>query len=471
MRCLCLLLASSLLILSACGRSAWPGLPDLPQKDWLGGEAKDSEAVPDLYEPDKTYTADELVWLAIQQSPVLNKGTINLEIQQVAKRDAQWRYLPEMSLVYTISNNMTRYYQNDSRRGATYGEMAYQLGFAGSLANPVGTYLTNRSQDELMKVAILTQRRSIVDVIRQALNSLIIIDRLEQGIDALNSQLEEAHAREDVSAIRQNTSFNLFSQTSVQTDYLREVELRMREREMALNLEKTNLKRIIGLGLDQNLKVDAGSVHALLDKFQPQNLSWKKCWDTSIEKHLAYQQVRLEEANIWLAWAQYVPGIGIAVNESAPKGQAQLSNDKPDEFLHITFSLPILDWGRRARGAESASLRKRQRMLDLIEAERQFGQNWRRLEQESELALARTETRAHSVETAQRRLGAAEVAFRNGTADRTALSDFRIRLLDQTQAWLDARQQQAQTKLNWMNTSAELGNYFLGTAGLTETTN
>lgn len=455
--------------IAGCAQTSWPGLPDLPQKDWLKSDKKespkDAEKIP-IYSADKTLGIDDLVWLAIQQSPIISKGSINLEVQEIQKRDAQWSYLPEMHLYYTISNNVTRKNEgNPQVKGQDYGETAYQLSFGGQFRNPVATYFNNKAQDELEQVAVVTQRKGIADVIRDIARALLQINLQEETISILEQQLGHAHKKSEYASEKEKNHYDPWNSSTLNEDIEKDLELRLRETRLALTVQRTRLKQLVGVDLNRSLKVDAKSVFKFLDLFKPDSLNWKNCWDNTEDRYLLRQQIRLEQANVMLAWAQYMPNIGIAVNENAPNGQAQPAEGQTDEFVHLTIDLPLLDWGHRWRMAEISGARKRQRQIDEIQRERDYRERWTGFEQELLLARARLDRREHAVQNARKRAESLEVAFKHGVVDRSALYDFANRELESRFAVLHAQLQLAECKLGWAHFASFISNHFLGKAG------
>lgn len=470
-----LLLFILLAMLPACSRS-YPGLPDLPEKDWLNPDKKEKPASAnlDIYSPDKTLSMDDLVWLAIQQSPAISSGRVNLDIQEINKRDAKWRYIPELHVLYTISNNITRYNENDptikNMEDSGYGETKYQLSFSGYFNNPVATYFSVKAADELLQVAIVTQRKAIAQVINQIAVSLLAIDLYEQTIASLKKSLEMAKKRAEIVAVREKHETRLYNPGSVHEDNIRELELRIREDEINLMAERFNLKRIVGLDSKQALKVDAKSVYGLLDKFNMDALNWQDVWKRTEDNYLLRQQVRLEQANVMLAWAQYMPNISFVINESAPNGQAQPANAETDQFLHITFDFPILDWGHRWRMAETAEARQRQRRLDEIQREREYGDRWEKMRQDLLLAQTRLERARISADNAAKRLQAVEIAATAGSgATYVEVADLAQQETEKELAMLHTARGCALARLAWIHEASGLSNHYLGKAGYEET--
>lgn len=456
------------LILSGCGSAAYEGLPDLPEKDWLTRKVEKSvdsveSSELDFYQPDKVHSFKDLVYLSIQSSPVISQGRINLEVQQIARRDAMWRYLPEMHLLYTISNNITKY--NESQFGKyddTYGKTQYQISFTGVFNNPVATYFSVEAQNELMQVAVSTQRKAISECILNIANLLLLIELQEKNIDSLKKMLVQAERQLGFAQTQEKFAPNILEPASLSEEALQDIRLRLRSAEMELALNRTQLKLLVGIDVNKSLKVDPSGVHEMLSAFSPQNLDWKDCWEQTEDRYLLRQQVRLEEANVYLAWAQYVPNISMVLNENPPNGQSQAAGARTDQFFHLTFDFPLLDWGHRYRMAAMSGAKRRQRMLDEIQKQREYGQRWVTMEQQLLLAQARSEQRAFAVQAAQKNFAAVQIAFDHGTVGLDALINAHQSGIEKALLANQAAYDATKNKLDWMYFSSELTKFFLG---------
>lgn len=463
--CYRLLIALLLLHLCGCGIAS---LPELPEKDWIdaGGEKNSlssgtSTKGTSLYDSEKIYSFKDVVYLAMQQSPLVARGSINLSLQQIAKRDAQWRYLPELHLIYVISNNVTKYNEGTQYAGRKYGETEYQLSFSGYFNNPINTFFAVKAQNELEKIAISTQEKAISECIQEIAAIFLTIEFKENTITLLNNLKSTGKKKKEIASVKATYSTDLFNQVSVNEDFEGDVNLRLREAETELRLQRLRLKRLVGVDYSLALNIDAHSVHDVIDTFQPEGMTWQTCWEHTTDSYLLRQQIRLENANILVAWAQYVPNVGININDSPPKGQAQYQEAETDQFLHLTLDFPLLDWGRRLRMAETARANKRLRRLDELERRRDYGLRWQELEQELALARARREQRNRAAANAAQRVRAVEAAYTNGVTDLAAVEAFRQTALENSLAALAADYGVAVAKLRWMHHAAALGDKFL----------
>ena len=464
----CIILAVAILI-SGCGSTSYQGLPDLPEKDWLASKAENHEKNSEntnveFYQHDKIHSFQDLVYLAIQSSPVISQGRINLEVQQISRRDALWKYLPEVHLLYTISNNITKY--NESQIGkfdSSYGKTQYQVSFTGVFNNPVANYFNVQAQEELMQVAISTQRKAIGDCIQSIADILLTIDLKEKSVESLKKMLKSAEKMRDFALTKEEFQPDLNKPASQSEEIVQDIRLRLRTAEMELSLARSQLKLLVGIDVSKVLKVDPSGVYETLSTFIPQKYRWQDCWEQTEERYLLRQQVRLEEANVYLAWAQYVPNISMVLNENPPNGQSQAAGARTDQFFHLTFDFPLLDWGHRYRMAAMSGARKRQRMLDEIQRQREYGQRWVTLEQQLLLAQARAEQRKFAEQAAQKQADAMQIAFENGTVSLSDMLNAQQLANEKRLLAFQAEYDVAKAKLSWMYFSSELSRFFLGT--------
>ena len=64
----------------------------------------------------------------------------------------------------------------------------------------------------------------------------------------------------------------------------------------------------------------------------------------------------LQEARKSLRKSRIPSIMSIALNNNPPAGQYQPTSGTEDTFLHLTFDFPLIDWGRRYRGVQTARM-------------------------------------------------------------------------------------------------------------------
>lgn len=464
------LLGALLACLSACGGGFnHDELPLLPPKNWLDPTSEEQVAgnTVKLSTDKKHPTFIDLVYWAVQESPAINRSSINLDLQQISLSDTKWMYLPEIRAILTISNNITQYnkgLEKEPRYYRTmrnYGEMAYRVLFSGSFNNPITTYFSVRAQEELMNIAIETHKKAIEICITDIAMVMVQMISKQESVELMQKYVELLHKHARYAQKANKFNAQIWTQAVNPEDRARDMELQLETAKMELTILRNRLKLLVGLDRDKRLDVELRSIEKELRAFDPAGYTWEQCWKNSTARYLLQQQVRLHDAGILLAWAQYAPNIGLNINESPPRGQAQPGNAETDEFLHITFNFPLLDWGHRYRGAATSRAKKRQSMLDVVIKEQEYRNDWFTVADKLTLHQSRLKQRELAVEHAQRRVKALTVAFENGQATFPEVVAAHQILHDARMAVIAAREELHKTQLAWMNLAQFFRNKFL----------
>lgn len=463
-----LLLMALTALVSACSGQVPQPLPDLPRKDWLTEDKQAPALAADrIYAADKKLTFRELVYLAVQQSPALARSAINLDIQQISLTSARWKALPEVHLLAVVTSNLTQYNRNLPNQG-DYGGTKYQISYAGYFNNPVATYFDVQAQKELMCIAIATHKQVMGKCITQIASLLVQIQAKQESLNALEQSLDIAKKQKDYAITSGQYKTEIWSGPDIREDIVRDMVLQVDTARMELTALRNQLKTLVGLDRNQQLHVDTASAVKDIQGFDPATLSWEQCWEESTERYLLAQQVRLHDAGIMLAWAQYVPDISFAVNESPPNGQAQSADAQTDQFLHVTLGFPLLDWGRRYRDAQQARARKRQSRLDEIIRRQEYQQRWFTAEEQFSLGRARLRQREHAEQSAAKRLQAITISYEKGGLTLLELARAQQAVQEARMARINAQAAVMQSVLAWMDLTQTLQNQFLEPVPLQE---
>lgn len=456
-----------IICLGGCSGQAPMLFPELPRKDWLGEDkpAPEQKVAP-IYSPEKKLSFTDLVYLAIQQSPVLERSSVNMDIQQIALTSARWKALPEVHLIAVVSNNLTQYNKGKLNKNAQkdYGKTKYQISYTGVFNNPVATYFDVQAQKELMSIAIATHKKAIGKCINEIADLLVQIRAKEAVLASLKTSLEIARRNKGYADASSAFKTDIWNGPDAQEDIVREKTLQVDTAHMELTILRNQLKLLVGVDRNQQLQLDTDSVVSAINSFASEQLSWEECWEKSTERYLLAQQVRLHDAGIMLAWAQYVPNISFVVNESPPNGQAQPSNAETDQFLHISLNFPLLDWGLRYRNAEQSRAKKRQSRLDEIIKRREYQQRWFMAEDQLILARARLRQCEHAQSSAEKRLTAVQTSYDHGGSGMPELSRAQQSVQEARMARVNAEAAMLRNQLAWLDLSQSMQNSFLDNA-------
>ncbi|MDR0815917.1 MAG: TolC family protein [Desulfovibrio sp.] len=460
-----------LLLLPACASNkAGSKSPELPARHWLDeapgvpveNKAKLEAAVPNLYDPNKIFGFDDCVFLSIQQSPMLVNSAVNLEIKRVALTDAVWRYLPEPRMTIRVSNNLTQYNTNTKDTPGDYGQTKFDLGFYAAFPNPVATYFEHQTQKIMVNLAIAMHRKAVGEAIYKVGQAYLQLQARQQIVNAQKELLplgrELISYWQQVESVegRQGVSLNLAKQ------HERELGLIVEQSVMQETMQRTQLKILVGVEPQQRLQVDTGSVDGILSGFDGRKLTWEARWPTCEDELLLRAQVKLGDYNIIVAWAQYLPLMRLDISKYPPAGQYQPTGGTEDMFLHFTFDFPLLDWGHRYRGVQTARMSKAQAFHDLSRKRADYSNEW--LQADQNVTLAETEFKLAKTRfgTAELQYKEANIAFSEGTEQLPAVADRHEDMVKARIALIEAELKYKLATLKWMYVANLLQERFLG---------
>ncbi|MBQ7738266.1 MAG: TolC family protein [Desulfovibrionaceae bacterium] len=444
--------------------------PELPAKHWLEAvpgvpvesKSKLDTAVKNLYDPVKKFTFEDSVYLAIQQSPMLVNSAVNLEIKRLAMTDSAWRYLPEPHLTLTVTNNLTRYNEDTRYVSGDYGRTKFDVGFRCDFPNPFGTYFENKIQNALTNMAISTHRKAVGETVYniakiymrlQALNEIL---ETKKSVLPLGQQMKKFWQQVEVVEGRQGVQLNLADQ------HTRELELTVEKTQMEMTMEKTRLKIILGVEAHHRLNVDEHSANYILTTFNGHNLFWNDRWSATEDDLLLRGQVKLADYNILVAWAQYMPQMSLEVNKVPPAGQAQPTGGQEDTFLHLKFDFPLIDWGHRYRGVQTARMQKAQAFHEMARKRTEYSNRWLQAEQAVALAENKLKIAQTQLTTAELQYKEAEISFREGTEELPVVTNLKEQMGNAKINYIEAELEYKLAQLQWMYLANLLQERFLG---------
>ena len=155
----------------------------------------------------------------------------------------------------------------------------------------------------------------------------------------------------------------------------------------------------------------------IIGNFKGPDLRWENRWEATEDDLLLRAQVKLSDYKILVAWAQYIPNMSLKVNNSPPAGQYQPPHGEEDTFLHLAFDIPLLDWGRRYRGVQTARMQKAQAFHDMAQKRADYSNKWLAAEQDAALANTELKLQQTHFDTAEMQFKEARIAFDEGTVE------------------------------------------------------
>ncbi len=466
-----LALTLMLFVLSGCAsQKATLDAPELPAKHWLDEspgvpveyKAKLEAAVPNLYSADKVFAFEDCVYLAIQQSPLLVNSAVELEIQKLQLTDAVWDYLPEPRVSLLVSNNITSYNMGGSNLPSGYGQTNLEVQFFAAFPNPIKTYFNHQSQKALVNLAISTHRKAIAEAIfdiatiYQRLEAKRKILEIQKELLPLNKKLTAYWQQLEAVDGSQGVALNLAIQNE------REGELQVERTEIETLMLRTDLKVMTGVEIQHKLNIDTSNADSIFQDFDGDKLHWEDRWTTQDDEYLIRAQVALKDFGIMVAWAEYIPDMTLQVNNNPPSGQYHPPDGIEDTFIHLNFDFPLIDWGRRYRGVQTARMEKALAFQEQIQARTEYSNAW--IEAQQEYALAKTSLKIAqtNLDVAQMKAKEAEINFNEGTGLYPKVAETQEELLKARADFVQSELDYDLARLSWMNVAGVLSERYIG---------
>ena len=444
--------------------------PELPARHWLKevpgvpveNKSKLENAVQSLYDPTKKFAFEDAVYLAIQQSPMLVDSAVNLEIKRLALTDSVWRYLPEPRLIFSVTNNLTRLNEDTRYVSGDYGRTKFDVGFRCDFPNPVGTFFEHQVQKGMVNMAIAMHRKAVGEAIYDIAKMYLKLQSLREILAAKKAVLPLGKELKSYWQQVENVEGRQGVQLNLADEHTKELELTVEKTQMETTMEKTRLKIMAGVDAHHKLEVDVASADGILAGFNGHALKWEDRWATSEDDLLLRGQIKLADFNIMVAWAQYMPLMSLEVNKTPPAGQAQPSGGEEDLFLHLNFDFPLIDWGHRYRGVQTARMEKAQAFHEMARKRMEYANRWLQAEQavalaENQLKIARTRYK-----TAELQYKEATIAFREGTEEMPVVTNLHEQKANAKIALIQAELNHKLAHLDWMYLANVLQERFLG---------
>ncbi|MCL2122967.1 MAG: TolC family protein [Desulfovibrionaceae bacterium] len=473
-RCLApVLLIALCAFISACSSpKATQKSPELPPRHWLGETPglpfrsdKDRElhtSVPlTLYSPEKRYNFEDCVYLAIQQSPLLVKSSIKLEMSQLKEKDAKWQYLPELHMLLTSAVNLTKYNEGNPNNYGDYGRTVLRARFYATVPDPFTTYFTNKAQQVMTNIAVLAHRKAIGMAIWEIADTYLQM-HAQKRIRDEQAKLPDI-AKESTTywkaldssvggqAIDMDKALQNEKQIALQQDKTRHVETMVRMR----------LKTLIGLSSDQPLETEHQDNAAIFQDFDGRKLYWEDRWTISEEYLSEKMGIVLQDYNIMLAWAKYMPTISLDLNTYPPAGQAQPYGGREDFFLHFGLDFTLLDWGRRYRGVQTARMNKAIAFQSLAEKRTKYENAWSQCRQEYAMAVTDRELARGDLRSAELEQQKSEIQYAGGTLPLPMLTKHKEAVILARVSLIKAELAVQQAELKWMHMAGILEERFM----------
>lgn len=366
----------------------------------------------------------QCVRLSLRQSPNLTKSSLEIDLRRLDEADARYAFIPSFSL-------RTLYYVNQPENDTA---RPYSIHFITETYNPVENYFSLQARMVLTQMGILAHLQVISDFLERLGMGFLEIETLDRMM-ALQREIQGI-AEQGLAYARSRWDSGGVSGLDVQMAE-RELELARLEADKLESAKATILEGIagmVGLGEKELVLNGEGARDRVLGPFDPVSVSLEEARRRSFELRIQSLKRELQEKNITLAYARFLPTFIWGVQTTDPFSVT----DERGLFFSVGLELPIWDGLKRYHNVSRQKTVLRQVEAEGRSKELGFDGKWsaarRKLEQtEAGLKLARSQESLAELKERQTAIGynAGRQPFNVLAADRKALLESRRNVLTQ----------------------------------------
>jgi hypothetical protein len=367
--------------------------------------------------PGSPLSFEEAVKIAVTQSPVFAKSSLDIDIRRMDETDSRYGLVPPLTF-------RTYYYVN--RPSGTGSGHPYSLSFSTDPYNPLGAYFTLQAQKLVTEVAVLTHLKLISKGLERLGEFYLELDCLHK-LAACQKDLVQV-ARENLTY--GENRLNIGTGTSLEVKLARQqLELALGEQEgIALSRKRASaaLKNFLGLQATQDFTPNfRDSRRQVMGSFDPATATLEQAKSRSYELKAMELHKQLQSYNIRLAIAKVFPSILFNTQTPDPLSVTTAHG------LYVGFGLEIPVWDGFKRVRNVSRQKAVLKQIGAQKAEKEIGleDNWfNNLSEIQEKSLARKNS--HALENLARlKAQQNDVRYQSGEAPLTVILDSRKEVL------------------------------------------
>jgi outer membrane protein TolC len=355
--------------------------------------------------PDGLLNFDQLVHLALRQSPYLLKSSLEIEIRHLDEMDSRLALLPTVTF-------RTYYYLNQPREIQGFSSQPYSLSFRSDAYNPVGAYLSLQAQKLATQVAILAHLKVISEGLRN-LGKLFL--------DLGTMQRLEAYQAEIVSLSRENLTFaenrlGIGTGTSLEAKVAaQELEVARDEQARLRHSAKRTLNQIkafVGLKQGQDLRLDLSNApRQVLGSFDAAAASLDQAKKRSYDLKILKLKEELQGYNVSLAKAKILPSLIFTTQSPDPLSV----NTGHGLYVGFGLEVPVWDGFTRLRNVSRQKAVLKQFGAERNLKELDLGDQWEGSRGEVQEAAAAAKLSQSQEEVARLKERQAQIRYQAGS--------------------------------------------------------
>ena len=353
--------------------------------------------------PDKALNFEECVFLALKQSPYFVESAMQVQLNRIDESDSWYQLLPKflVSTGYVVTGPNIE----DSDR--------FSLSFSTGSYDPIAAGFSIQATKLVTEVAILVHMKTINKGLFNLGKMFLELSYFDRSIVLQEELVALAkHEKTYLSNLLKTGGTNPLEVRIAE----QQVEMALLERE-SLEAKRDelfeDLKIFLGLGIEDELQLDLQDADdQVLGFFSPSHVTIADVHANSIDLKIQKQRRELQEYNIKLAWANYLPKIYFQARTADP-----IDKDDADDGLYtsVGFTWTLWDWGERYRNVRRQRMNTRQEVVKENLQELDLTSDWRSGLANRRSSLASMKVAKAEVELAGLRKRQGEISYQAGT--------------------------------------------------------
>ncbi len=354
--------------------------------------------------PDGLLNFDELVHLALRQSPYLIKSSLEIEIRRLDESDSRFGMIPAVTL-------QTYYYLNRPRDIRGFTSQPYSLSFRSEAYNPIGSYLSLQAQKLASQMAIWAHLKVISEGLKNLGKLFLDLETLKR-LAAYQADLVSL-ARENLTYAENRQSIGTGTSLEVKLA-AQELELARSEQERIRHTEKRTLgqvKSFLGLKKEQDLHLDLRNApRQVLGSFDPAAATLAQAKERSYDLKMLKLKEELQGYNVALAKAKILPSLVFTTQSPDPLSV----NTAHGLYVGFGLEVPVWDGFKRIRNVsrQKAVLKQFGAEKDLQELD--LSDQWEAAQGEVQEAAAAAKLTKSQEELARLKERQAQIRYQSG---------------------------------------------------------
>lgn len=348
---------------------------------------------------------------ALNNSQVFRESALEIDIKRLDESDSLYSFIPSVTLT-------TSSYINTDPSG---GKPGISIGIVSGRYQPLESYFSLKATKLLTRMAALGHARIISEGILAMAQHFLQLEAFERLAEFNRKKIEIS--QEKLKLFRKKTGIGAMAPLEVKLAQ-NELDVALAEAE-ALEAARVsvweNLRYLMGLDPEQMPDLDLIKIKQQLTANQDQGFGEEiKVVNSSYEMKIQEIREQLQDKQVSLAYAQFVPDFSFGVRNPDPLGDSKY---KDDFFISIGISVPLWMGMKRINNITRQKIRLKQTKSQGFKKRREITDNYAKARsRRNEAAVGLKLTRSKK-ELARLRTLQSEILYKSNAQPLSTLLD------------------------------------------------